>query len=327
MEMISFGLCLTGAILLGAGGAGLVARYGRKLHLMDQANHRSSHQGSVPKGGGIGILATFALCSILLGVSNFFWMPAVFLSLVSLAGDRVDLPVFFRLFLQVVCAILAMVNCLPLTGASSAILFAFVVVFIVGTANIYNFMDGIDGIAGITGCVAFGLVGGYGHRIGADASLVVLSLSLALSCLAFLYFNLPVARVFMGDVASVLLGFVFALVVISAARNFLDFICMSGFLWLFYLDEVTTMAVRIKNGEALTQAHRKHLYQLLANEMGVAHWKISLGYGAIQLMIGLAAIFLCPYGILFIFLLYAVCAVVFFRLSNLVRKKAVFNEN
>ena len=327
MEMIIFVLCLTGAILLGAGGAELVARYGVELNLMDQASQRSSHRGSVPKGGGIGILAAFALCSVLLGISNFFWMPAVCLSLVSLAGDRVDLPVLFRLFMQFACAILAMVNVLPLTGVSSAILLPFMIVFIVGTANIYNFMDGIDGIAGITGVIAFGLLGGYAQKLGADASSVVLSLSIAVSCLAFLYFNLPVARVFMGDVASVLLGFVFALVVICVARNFIDFMCMAGFLWLFYLDEVTTMAVRIKNGESLTTAHRKHLYQLMANEMGILHWKISLGYGAVQLMIGLAAIFLCPYGIVFIFLLYAVCAFVFVRLSNLVRKKAVFNEN
>jgi len=81
------------------------------------------------------------------------------------------------------------------------------------------------------------------------------------------------------------------------------------------------MAMRLKNGESLTKAHRKHFYQLLANEIGKAHWKVSLGYGIFQLMIGLAAIFLRSYGIVFVFLLYAVCSMIFIGLSNTIRKK------
>jgi Fuc2NAc and GlcNAc transferase len=182
-------------------------------------------------------------------------------------------------------------------------------------------MDGINGIAGITAVIAFGLLAFYAKSIGADEMYIVLSVSIALSSLSFLYFNIPVARVFMGDVGSVLLGFVFALIVIFIARDMNDFICMSGFLFLFYLDELTTMAERLKNGESLAKAHRKHLYQLLANEMGNAHWKISFGYGIFQLMIGLAIIFLQSYGIIFVFLLYAACSIGFIRVSNIIRKK------
>ncbi|MCK5100981.1 MAG: UDP-N-acetylmuramyl pentapeptide phosphotransferase [Desulfobacteraceae bacterium] len=321
MEMIQIFYYLACPILLGGGGAWFAARYGFKLDIIDRANDRSSHSGSVPKGGGIGILATFIFVSILLGFLNSFWMPAVFLSLASLLGDRVDLPVVLRLFIQIACAIFVLIYFFVLTGFNHYFLFPFMVLFIVGTSNIYNFMDGINGIAGVTAVIAFGLLGFYAHYIGADEKYIVLTVSIALSSLAFLYFNIPVARVFMGDVGSVLLGFVFALVVIFVARDMTDFICMSGFIFLFYLDELTTMVIRMKNGEPLTKAHRKHFYQLLANEMGNVHWKISLGYGSFQLMIGLAAIFLRSYGIAFVFLLYAVSSIIFIGLSNTIRKK------
>ena len=321
MGMTQIFYYLTCPILFGAGGAWVVARYGFKLDIVDRANDRSSHWGSVPKGGGIGILVTFIFVSVLLGFLNSFWMPAVFLSLASLAGDRVDLPVILRLFIQIVCAIFVLIYFFALTGFNYYFLSPFMVLFIAGTSNIYNFMDGINGIAGITAVIAFGLLGFYAHCIDADERYIVLTVSIALSSMAFLYFNIPVARVFMGDVGSVLLGFVFALVVIFVAQDMTDFICMSGFLFLFYLDELTTMAIRLKNGESLIKAHRKHFYQLLANEMGKAHWKISLGYGIFQLMIGLAAIFLRSYGIVFVFLLYAVCSIIFIGLSNTIRKK------
>lgn len=321
MEMIQILYYLICPVLLGGGGAWFVARYGFELDIIDRANHRSSHSGSVPKGGGIGILANFIFVSVLLGFPGFFWMPAVFLSLASLLGDRVDLSVILRLFIQIGCAIFVLIYFFVLTGSKLYFLFPFMVLFIAGTANIYNFMDGINGIAGIAAAIAFGLLGFYAHCIGADGRYIVLTIAIAMSSLSFLYFNIPAARVFMGDVGSVLLGFVFALVVIFLSRDMADFICMSGFLFLFYLDELTTMAIRLKNKERLTKAHRKHLYQLLANEMGGAHWKISLGYGTLQLMIGLAVIFLSSYGIVFVFLLYAVCSIVFIGLSNIIRKK------
>lgn len=57
--------------------------------------------------------------------------------------------------------------------------------------------------------------------------------------------------------------------------------CLAGFLFPFYADELTTLVVRIKDGDKLTRPHRRHVYQLLANEMGVDHWKVSVGYGGL----------------------------------------------
>lgn len=172
------------------------------------------------------------------------------------------------------------------THLMGSLLLASLSVFIVGTANFYNFMDGINGIAGITGVVGFLLLAVYGHGAGSDSVYNVLSVAMACSCAGFLPFNIPRAKVFMGDVGSVLLGFVFACLVVLLSASFFDFICMTAFLFPFYADELTTMAIRIRDGDKLSQAHRKHVYQLLANEYGIDHWKVSLGYGVVQLIIG-----------------------------------------
>ena len=101
----------------------------------------------------------------------------------------------------------------------------------------------------------------------------------------------------MGDVGSILLGAVFASIVYLASHTFLDFLCMVSFLFPFYADELYTMAVRIKNGENLTQAHRKHVYQLMANERRIAHWRISAGYGALQALVGTCILIVRPFGV------------------------------
>jgi Fuc2NAc and GlcNAc transferase len=84
---------------------------------------------------------------------------------------------------------------------------------------------------------------------------------MSLSCIGFLPFNVPKAKVFMGDVGSILLGFIFSGMAVYLFNDVLDFICLSSFLFPFYADELTTMIVRLKDGENLTNAHRRHLYQ------------------------------------------------------------------
>ena len=171
-------------------------------------------------------------------------------------------------------------------------------IFIVATVNYYNFMDGINGIAGITGVVSFGLLSFYSFSSGNTSAILILSICMALGCLGFLPFNIPKARVFMGDVGSILLGFVFAVLVILLSKSLLDFVCLASFLFPFYADELTTELVRLKHGEKLWRPHRRHLYQLLANEYGIPHWKVSLGYGLGQLLVGVSVLFFVNSGLL-----------------------------
>jgi Fuc2NAc and GlcNAc transferase len=314
-------------MVLGSAGAWIIANSGPKLELLDKPNERSSHDRPTPKGGGVGILAAFILASLFLKIPLTFWLAATFLALFSFFGDKFEISPKFRLSAQFIAALVLVSP--VLFSHSSFILCPRVPpilcllplsVFIVGTANFYNFMDGINGIAGITGVVAFALLAFSASLSGIGSSFVTLAICISVSCLGFLPFNMPKARVFMGDVGSVLLGFVYAGMVIWLSKNFLDFICLASFLFPFYVDELTTMVVRIKDGENLLRAHRRHFYQLLANEKGISHWKVSVGYGLFQLVVGTSVLLVKPLGTFVVLLLLAVYFGTFIVVNSTIRK-------
>jgi Fuc2NAc and GlcNAc transferase len=145
---------------------------------------------------------------------------------------------------------------------------------------------------------------------------------MALASLGFLFLNLPRARVFLGDVGSILLGFIFSGIVLMMSNSIIDLICLASFIFPFYADEITTMYVRLRQGENLTIPHRKHLYQLLANEMGFSHWIVSCSYGLIQLVVGLSVIYLKPHGLRKVTIFLMACFIIFSFVSYLVRNSS-----
>lgn len=312
---------------LGLGGIGAlsVALWGERLQLLDTPNHRSSHEKTTPRGGGIGILAAFGVLAGLLSFPLYFWVPAVLVALVSFGGDRFQLGVVARLLVQFLmaawflCFVFIYQNNADIAGG--LFLGLFYLVFIVGTANYYNFMDGINGIAGLTGIVAFGLLGIYGKISGEDIALVHLCFAVMSACMGFLPFNMPKARVFMGDVGSVLLGFVFAGVVVLFSDTVQEFVLLAGFLFPFYADELVTLVERLRDGDRLARAHRRHLYQVLANEAGVAHWRVSAGYGLVQLMVGMILWKVCDIGLYWGVGLLVLFFVIFVMFNNEIKSR------
>lgn len=320
---------------LGAGGAWLIAGVPFREHLLDAPNERSSHTEPTPRGGGVGILAAFLAAGLTLRIPTTFLFAAMFISAVSFYGDYFRLSVRFRFLAQMLAALVFLFPLLPALSSHFAFstfnLFPFlfflilflIVLFLIGTANFYNFMDGINGIAGLSGAIGFGLLGAYtlyyAPVYGYRESLSLLAICIALACLGYLPFNMPRARVFMGDVGSILLGFVFAALVVMLARNYQDMVCFAALLFPFYADELTTMAVRLQDHESLVQSHRRHLYQLLANEAGMAHWIVTLIYGAIQLAIGGGVLFLNGYGVRPVVLFLTACFIIFSLLNLYIR--------
>ena len=287
------------ATALGMAGAALIAVIGRRSGLLDEPGRRSSHQIPTPKGGGIGILAAFIVGGIWMGLAAHFVLICSLVSLLGLLSDRMDIAPKRRLLIQLFCAFGIMVLSYDQALPSSGHFWLAVMVgciFIVGTANFYNFMDGINGIAGITAIVGYSLCGYYLSSIGYDLRFQMLLFCIVCSVVGFLPFNIPSARVFMGDVGSILLGFLYACIVVLASRTIIDFVCLASFLFLFYADELTTMVIRLRAGESLLKAHRRHLYQILANELGYRHWVVSAGYGLIQMLVGMSVLLLAPYG-------------------------------
>lgn len=286
------------SLVLGYWGALAIVRYGGRFGLNDKPNDRSSHITETLKGGGIGILFSYLVLCLSLRISLFIWLPAFLVSLVSFWGDRNELSPRLRLFLQLLFSGLFLIGTdlskflvidsnlpvflhLPLR-ATILIIF---LLYITGTANFYNFMDGIDGIAGMMGVVAFSFLAISSYISSGTSAYFVVLIGLSLACVGFLPLNFPRARVFMGDVGSILLGFTFACSSILISSSFIEFVCHSGFLLLFYSDEFLTMIGRIKDKESLTKAHRRHLYQVMVNEGNVAHWKVSLCYVFFQVII------------------------------------------
>ncbi|MEX1314095.1 MAG: UDP-N-acetylmuramyl pentapeptide phosphotransferase [Desulfotignum sp.] len=322
-------LILSG-FFLGLAGSWLMIRYGEQLGIMDVPNVRSSHFKAVPKGGGVGILSALVVTGLVLKIPWFLWVPAGAISLASFWGaDKHILPASRRLLIHFACALFFLVFFLASKqpGPEAYIAWLPVLVFIVGTANFFNFMDGIDGIAGINGFVAFLLMTFYARLSCLDPAGADLSLVMAFSCLGFLCFNIPKARVFLGDVGSILLGFIFACLVIFLSEDIMDFLVMAGFLFVFYMDELLTMVVRIKDRDSLIRPHRRHVYQVLANEAGIGHLKISLGYGLVHAIVGLSVIALQPEAWGALLGIYFIYGLIFGVFSLIIRKKFASHEN
>jgi Fuc2NAc and GlcNAc transferase len=317
LYFLSFSLGLAGAWLISSTPHRIV------LVLMDHPTERSSHKIPTPRGGGVGILLAFILCSLVLKLPTIFLFPGVMLSIISFYGDNFQLSVRFRLVIQSVAAVFLAIPFLGYTDFP-LLLFLPVFVFVVCTTNLYNFMDGIDGIAGVSSVVGFGLLACYNCPTFSFpvSSYSSLAICIALASLGFLFLNLPRAKVFLGDVGSILLGFVFSGIVLMLSKDIFDLICLASFIFPFYADEIATMYVRLRQGDNLIIPHRKHLYQLLANEMGYSHWLVSCLYGSIQLAVGLGVIFLKPRGMQGIAIFLVVCFIMFSYVSYLVRNSS-----
>ncbi len=318
--MAAFGIYFS-SILLSATGAYAISQFGGKIDLLDLPKERSSHCTPIPKGGGIGIFAAFLLSAVAFGISMTFWLPLGVLSILAFWGDRIDLSTKFRLYAQLLLIAFLVVGSghWPSNPLWYLPWILFWIIFIVGTANFYNFMDGINGIAGITGVVGFGLLSVYIFLNDGQKLFYSMAICISLSNLGFLPLNIPKARVFIGDIGSILLGSAFASLIFLASKTFLDFVCMASFLFPFYADELTTIFVRLRDGEDLMQPHRRHTYQLLANEVGIPHWQISAGFGLIQLVLGASVILVKPYGVLSVLAFLIICFIIFTFISLYLR--------
>jgi UDP-N-acetylmuramyl pentapeptide phosphotransferase/UDP-N-acetylglucosamine-1-phosphate transferase len=292
--------------ILWAGGAGLTASVGlvsaaqhwaQRKTILDQPNDRSLHVRPTPRGGGIGIVVP--VCFATAGVGALvpearaagIWLAGVGLlvAAVGLVDDVRGLPAVTRLVAHVSAAALVLLGIgtwrtfvwpglWSFSLGWAAVPFTFLVV--VGLTNAYNFMDGVDGIAGSQGVVAgFGWIGaGYAIQ---DPLLAVVGAVIAMASLGFLFFNWSPASVFMGDVGSSFLGFLFAALAVYVATR-LPATATAGilFVWPFVFDTAFTFLRRARRRENLLCAHRSHLYQRLVLT-GVSHRTVALLYGAL----------------------------------------------
>src|SRR3989337_1378758 len=305
---------------IGALCAFIVSKIGKKISLIDIPNERSSHTISTPRGGGIGLWIAFIFVGVFFVKEHSAAIILGTTGLLGLLGDIFSFSAKVRLTAQFVIAAVAawLFAGLPDSMLKLAV-FLFWIIFITGTENFYNFMDGINGIAGVTGVVGFGLMAFFSYYMAKETDLTLLSIVLSAACLGFLPFNFPKATVFIGDVGSIFLGFVFASFVVKLSKDIGVFLCLIMFLCAFYADAVITLYYRWRRGENLMQAHRSHLYQYLSNELKLPHWKVTLLYAVVQLCFGAIAVAVYQKGLVIQLILLLSFSVVFLVSYNLVK--------
>ncbi len=264
--------------------------YAHRRGLLDQPGQRRSHAQPTPRGGGVGIVIAVLLCAMpWLTVLPGGWPPAnvIVLSLALLAvaavgwrDDHGGLPALPRFAVHLLASIaVGAVLLWPFAQVDPkawAWLIAIALVF-TGSINAHNFMDGIDAILSLQ---ALFVLSGYAllaHDLGATA-LTAACLASAAACLGFLLFNLPPARIFMGDVGSGTLGLLIATLAGLLVQR------APALLWpcailasAFVADAAMTLASRVLAQKRWYTAHREHLYQWLARAGG-SHAKTDGAY-------------------------------------------------
>jgi Fuc2NAc and GlcNAc transferase len=314
-------LITAGSFFTGLAAAWIIAKYGFKLKLVDIPNVRSSHTIPTPRGGGMGVPLATALAAFLFLPSLYIITAlALVLSVFTIIDDRKGLPVKVRFGFQLVLAAAFIFLCkkdfvaLVKHDWGTVIMLLYVllaVLFITASTNFFNFMDGINGISGFMAIVSFGLLGVYHFFYNPGSTFPVLSTAVVFSTAGFLLLNFPRARVFMGDVGSIFIGNLFALAVIFQAHGFKEFLLLTLFQSTMYLDCVSTIILRLFNGENILQAHKKHLYQRLVHGVGWSHTRATILFSLFQLLAGTAALLLYDHHILYLVGLWIVLVIIY----------------
>ena len=277
-----------------------------KYNIIDKPNERSSHSSIVLRGGGVIFSLAMVAWAVMMAVQGElsvvvgylpFLVGLMVVAVVSFVDDVRSLPDSVRLVAQF-GAMALMFWSMGIMHWNMWWIVLIALVVCVGATNVINFMDGINGItAGYSLAVLLPLISLNHDLLFVDPSFLIVAV---LGVLVFCIFNFRPkgkAKCFAGDVGSISIAFImlFAigrLVVMTQDVTYLIFLLVYG------VDGCLTICHRILLHENLGEAHRKHAYQLMANELKIGHVKVSLVYMALQLVVSLGFIYLCPNTVL-----------------------------
>ena len=294
-------------------GTSRLCRRTSKLFLLDHPNPRSLHAVPTPRTGGVAILGSLFLGLIaarVLGTlvtreglswSGWGYLESgilgmtMLLSLVSFFDDRGGVPVWLRLGCQFAASgiltlgvgLLLPAIQLPFLGTIKLewLEAALTILLLVWMTNLYNFMDGMDGFAGGMTVIGCGFMAYFAWMAGHEFILVS-ALLLSLASAGFLVHNLPPAKIFMGDVGSIAIGFLCgALTILGCQDGVFDFWVPLILFSPFILDATVTLIRRVLQREKIWVAHRTHYYQRLVLS-GWGHRKTVLAEYTVMCLCG-----------------------------------------
>ena len=265
-----------------------------KFNIIDKPNERSSHSTIVLRGGGIIFLLSLWIWAIFFGLNYIYFLLAVTLIAgVSFIDDIKSLPDSVRLVVQFV-AMLLMFYQLDILHLDMWWIVILALIVCVGASNVINFMDGVNGITGAyaMACLVPLLLMNYQMNF-VDESLII---TVIIADIVFCLFNFRPkgkAKCFAGDVGSIGIAYILLFMIGGLVLQTGD-VTYLIFLLVYGVDGCLTICHRIMLHEYLGDAHRKHAYQIMANELKIGHVKVSSLYMAMQLVISLGFIYLCP---------------------------------
>jgi len=270
---------IAAAFVLSWIGTRLALGWLRRRAVLDQPNERSSHVRPTPRGGGLGVVPAIMLVWLAAsrpdqydGGIGLLVLGLALLFVVSFRDDLKSLAPLPRLAAQIAAAGLALPWLLQTGPVFQGLLpvwldVALALLMLVGFVNFFNFMDGIDGISGVEagsiglgGALVFLLAGTSGLAAVSGTQAMALGFALFGGALGFLAWNWHPAKLFLGDVGSVPMGYLTGLLCLALAGA--GYWVPALLLPAYYLaDAGLTLCVRILRGEKITQAHRSHFYQ------------------------------------------------------------------
>ena len=302
----------------------LYFRVADKCNIIDKPNERSSHSKIVLRGGGIIFLIGVWIWAAFFGfLYPWFLAGLTLVVVVSFIDDVHSLPDSLRLIAQFI-AMATMFYQLDILHPSMwwAVILALIVC--VGATNIYNFMDGINGItAGYSLAVLVPLLLINRRVEFVNQNLVVVTI---LSVLVFTFFNFRPknkAKCFAGDAGSVGIAFILLFLIGMLVTKTGD-ITWLILLVVYGVDGVLTICHRIMLHENLGKAHRKHAYQLMANELGIGHVSVSLIYMVLQFIISIVMVCIIPSSV-FAHWLYLVAVILLLSLVYVLFMKKYYH--
>ena len=288
-------------------------RIADKCNIIDKPNQRSSHSTIVLRGGGIIFLIGAWVWSLFFGFDYPWFLAGLTLVAgVSFVDDIRSLPDSVRLVAQFAAAAMAFYQLDILHWDMWWIVLVALIVY-VGATNVINFMDGINGITAgyaLAVLIPLGLLNTNYQELAmnlatnnssvfssdgvfVDQSLIVASIIAALVFCIFNFRPKGKAKCFAGDVGSIGIAFIMLFLLGNVIIKTGD-ITWLIFLLVYGVDGCLTIVHRIMLHENLGEAHRKHAYQIMANELKIGHVKVTLLYMAMQLAVSLGFIYLCP---------------------------------
>jgi UDP-N-acetylmuramyl pentapeptide phosphotransferase/UDP-N-acetylglucosamine-1-phosphate transferase len=231
--------------------------------VIDTPNERSSHKIPVPRGGGIAMIIVALIFLASAGMDLKIIAAATLLAIISFIDDLRNMPVTVRLGAQAIAVIIAtsalhgrIVPAIPLPLEQALIVLSWL-----WFINLFNFMDGIDGITSMeTIMIMIGIcIIAFVHK-SLPAALVLHACIIAAATLGFFWFNRHPAKLFMGDIGSVTLGFLVACLLFELALH--GQLLPALILPAYYVSDATfTLFKRLITREKIWQAHSQHAYQ------------------------------------------------------------------